>query len=828
LPEKGFHKTLAARILQSLVESFRVFRFMTIGANMPTKSMPENCRRSRAWGLRGKLRARGAIGWLGTSSGRGHAADGPAVFGTRPPVIFEPAPGIVRTLLLFFCINVLLIQGSTTLAAQEPEKGRNERGPAKVGLVLSGGGARGAAHIGVLKVLEREHIPIDYIVGTSFGAIVGGLCAIGYSATEIEQIMQRQDWDQIFSDTPDRKLAPLVERKSSRYQGQLSFKGFSPELPTGLYGGQKLTEIIDFYTTERLLAADYNFDRLPIPFRAVATNLLNGKKYVFKEGRMTEALRASIAIPMLFTPVEKEGMLLVDGGLADNLPTDVARDLGADIIIAVDVTSPLMRKEEIRTFLNVMDQAISLFMQQSVEPNRKLADLVLHPDLGGFSYSDYGQFLKLIHFGEQEAEARLVEIRNLVAAIPPQTHKSLAEGKGSQIIESVTLQGLSAVKEGQLVGEIQAKPGNLLDPKILRADLGRLFSTRLFDSVDYRLERSEAERYKLTYLMKEAPLHTLGASIRFERDYKLVALAEFTARQLFGTPSTATITSIFGGLQDHSATLRYIPPSLPFLFIEPKIYISSRERLDIRDGELVDKFTDRRVGAYFMFGGTFFKRLEIKGGYRDDRVSINGGTPPNQQTGTTHLAGLTLRINRDTLDEQEFPHSGMYFNLQVDKRSQSLGSDASYSKWQGDIDRYIALSPKSTLYLNASAGYSRYAVPFYDRFFLGGYNFSEGGPRRLIGFSRDELAVSQMVIAGATYRRGVFSHPLSFARRGYLTAFYNVVAFSNREEAPYHAQILNGAGIGFALDTMLGPMRIAGGWGEGGRVKFYFSLGPAF
>lgn len=278
-------------------------------------------------------------------------------------------------LLLFFCFTSVL--DPLQLFAQAESGPKADRSIPKIALVLSGGGARGAAHVGVLKVLEREHVPIDCIVGASFGAVVGGLYAIGYSASEIEQIMRHQEWDKLFSDKPDRKLAPLTERKNSRYQGQLSFRGLSPELPTGLYGGQRLTEVFDSYTTERMLAADYDFDRLPIPFRAVATNLLDGKAYVFKEGRMTEALRASIALPLIFTPVDKDGMLLVDGGLVDNLPTDIAREMGANIIIAVDVSSPLLKKDEVQTFLNVMDQTIGLMTQRDLESNRKLADLIL-------------------------------------------------------------------------------------------------------------------------------------------------------------------------------------------------------------------------------------------------------------------------------------------------------------------------------------------------------------------------------------------------------------------------------------------------------------------
>ena len=241
----------------------------------------------------------------------------------------------MRPLILSLVCTLLL----TSLSAQPAPSADRQTRP-KIGLALSGGGARAAAHIGVLKVLEREGIPIDCITGTSFGALAGGLFSAGYSAQELEQILLGQDWNTIFSGAPQRRLTPLMERRIARYQAQVSFRGWEPELPTGLLGGQRLTQALDVLTTSRMLQANFDFDNLPVQFRAVSTNLIDGKPFIFKEGSMTEALRASIAVPFLFTPLEKDGMLLVDGGLVNNLPVDVARSLGADIVIAVDATSP--------------------------------------------------------------------------------------------------------------------------------------------------------------------------------------------------------------------------------------------------------------------------------------------------------------------------------------------------------------------------------------------------------------------------------------------------------------------------------------------------------
>lgn len=622
---------------------------------------------------------------------------------------------------------------------------------------------------------------------------------------------------------------PLLERKNFRYQGQLAFQGYSPELPTGLWGGQKLTEILNSLTTERMLAARYDFDKLPIPFRTVATDLITGNAYIFRDGPMTEALRASVAIPMLFTPVEKGDMLLVDGGLVNNLPTDIARSMGADFVIAVDVTSPLLKKKDIRTFIDVMDQSLSLMMRQSAAGHSKLADVIIRPELDEFTYSDYIRVGEILKRGEREAQRRVADLKGLsgsVAARAPR--QDSAPPSSAPIVTAISFSGLHNVPARQLRNDIRTKTGEKLVPEELARDLSRLYATRLFDRVDCSLEPAGDNEYRLNYILKESPLNTLGASIRYDSDYKFVALAEVTARQLFNSYSSATLSSQFGGLQNHSAAFRYIPPALPFLYVEPKVHLRRRERMDMRDGQLVDQYTDRRVGGQLMLGGTFLKRLEVELGYRTDRVSVRGGTDPNLQADPRQLAGLTLRVNRDTLDAQEYPRNGMSTRFQVDRRSVALGGDFEYWKWQMDVDRFLSLTRKSTVVFRGSAGYTEGDIPFYDQFYIGGFNFSDGGPRQLLGYERDELLARQMAAASVSYRREMFARPVSFAKRIFLTGFYNVAAVSVRESSPYRFSLYHGVGVGLSIDTVLGPARLTAGLGESGRFNFYLSLGPGF
>jgi NTE family protein len=722
------------------------------------------------------------------------------------------------------CLHLLFLAIVSGLSA--PVQTMAQPNPCKVGLVLSGGGARAASHIGILKVLEQEHIPIDCIAATSFGSLIGGFYSIGYSADELESIFANQDWDSIFSDAPQRNLTRLIDRRNARYQGQIAFNGWDPELPSGLWVGQRLTEKMDSLTAKQMLQAQYDFDKLPIPFRAVATNLIDGKAYVFKRGSLTEAMRASMAVPLFFTPVEKDGMLLADGGLADNLPVDVARAMGADIIIAVDATSPLLTKDKIKTFVNVIDQSISLQMDRNVQENRKLASIVLKPDLEKYTFNDYEKISGIVKQGEEEARKHLAEIKALVAGIPTHPRPKLPEIPIPGI-DSVTFRGLNQIKASQINSRGHIRPGDNVNLTEIASDVRRIYATRLFESVTYNLEPAGDNRDRLVFNVKEAPTRTLGASLRYDSHYNFVAFAEFTSRQLFNSPSTATVSTQFGGLEDHFASLRLTPSFAQFLFIEPKLEMHQLERQDIRNQDMVDKFTDKHIGGQLTIG-TSIKQIELSGGYRSERVTVSGGVEPNRLAGVAVQAGFTFHLSRDSLDMPEFPRGGGLLRAQLDKRSTALGGDSNYSKYQIDYQRYFSISGKSTIQINAGAGGSRGPVPFYDLFYIGGYSFSERASRRFLGLDYDELRVNQMAVLGAGYRHQIFSRPLSFVKRGFLTGVYNGIFSSTRQKTPYNFDLLNGVGVGLALDTMIGPFRATGGWGEGGRFHFDISIGPAF
>ncbi|MBI4534882.1 MAG: patatin-like phospholipase family protein [Ignavibacteriae bacterium] len=286
----------------------------------------------------------------------------------------------------------------------------------KIALVLSGGGARGVAQIGVLKVLERYNIPIDFISATSLGAIVGGLYASGYTTAEIETLALSTNWDDVLSLTQETRRTDLViDQKLADDWSFLvvRFRGLDPVIPTAVSSGQRLTDFLSTQTLQALYHPNPSFDDLKTRFRAVSTDLVSGKRIILDDGSLAEALRASATVPLLFNPVEKDSMQLIDGGLVSNIPVDVARNAGYDIVIAVNSTSGLRGADELKVPWQTADQIMGIMMQLSNEQQLRKADIVITPDIGKHLSSNFQGLDSLIHIGEQAAEQEIDKILDL-------------------------------------------------------------------------------------------------------------------------------------------------------------------------------------------------------------------------------------------------------------------------------------------------------------------------------------------------------------------------------------------------------------------------------
>lgn len=283
----------------------------------------------------------------------------------------------------------------------------------RVGVVLTGGGARGAAQIGVLKAFERHRIPVDFIASTSMGAIVGGLYAAGWSLAEIESMATTTDWDYVLSlGSETERSDTFVDQRLSGERSFLTlrFEGFELVLPSAVSSGQRLTTFLSTLTLQATYHPSPSFDDLRIPYRAVATDLVSGRRVVLGEGSLAEAMRASATVPLLFNPIEKDGMRLVDGGLVDNIPVDVAEEAGCDMIVVVNTTSGLRTTAEMEAPWEIADQIMGIMMQRVKEQQLRMADVVITPKLGEHLSSDFHRLDTLIRIGEESAERKIDDV----------------------------------------------------------------------------------------------------------------------------------------------------------------------------------------------------------------------------------------------------------------------------------------------------------------------------------------------------------------------------------------------------------------------------------
>jgi NTE family protein len=379
----------------------------------------------------------------------------------------------------------------------------------RIGLALSGGGVRGLAQIGILKVFEKEGIPVDMIAGTSMGGIVGGLYAAGYSAGELERIALDIDWNDLLSDTPPRLslfLSQREEKEGSLFQFRLD--GFKPYIPTALTSGQKLTNlfadlIMRAKLTSKWFTEPYSdFDNLPIPFRAVTTDLVTGERVIIESGDLAQALRATMTFPLAFSPVEMGDNLLVDGGLVDPIPVEVVREMGANLVIAVNTVSSLLAADKIKTPLDVANQATSIMSLGRQREALQQADFVITPELSGLSSVDFDRVADLIALGEAAAESLVAELKEKISR-----NKTFDPGSDSSEFKicELNLTGNRSMEKNFILGLVGIEPESTITAETVEADLKELFASGYFSEVYATLGKISPEEYSLCFHVSENP-----------------------------------------------------------------------------------------------------------------------------------------------------------------------------------------------------------------------------------------------------------------------------------------------------------------------------------
>jgi len=740
-------------------------------------------------------------------------------------------------LFAVFCLGVC-----ASVPAQEAAKPAEASRP-RIGLVLSGGGARGAAHIGVLKVLEENHVPVDAIAGTSMGAVVGGLYASGLSAAEVERVMTSVDWQDAFRDSPPRSSLNFrrkLEDQNYLVKFPLGLKGWRFRLPRGLVQGQKLTQMLRGLTLP--VAQIQNFDDLAIPFRAVATDIVTGDRVILDHGDLTTAMRASLSAPGVFSPVESEGRMLVDGGLSSNLPIDVAREMGVDILIVVDCGFPLLERGKLDSVATVSNQMLAILIRHNTAEQRKTlkaTDVVIDPALGDFSSLDFNQHAKAMRIGEQAARGQTERLAAL--SIPAGEFQRVVDARAARRSGAPEIKFLR-VEEGseRYAGAIEALFGDQVGKPVsvprLERRVGELYGQGNLEILDYRLVQSDPER-------GEEPGY--GLSLNSRRNswgpnylrFGLQLQNDFEGNSSFNAAARTTMAEItkYGGewvvdLQvgetPRVSTEVYLPVGYRSRwFVMPHAQFQIRTLpLITADEDILAEYRVRTTDFGLDFGRELGNYGEIRVGagrtVGSARVRVGDPLLPPSDFDTNNFFS---EFRYDTVDNVNFPRNGASF--QLGWRGEREGGGDSQDADLLVFDQLFARSwGRHTMMLWTSGG----TRLDNDADVLRSY-FSLGGFLNMSGITPETLVGPHYAIA-----RGIYYRQVGRRGQGFLNVPVYVGAsletgnvWTSRRDISLESARTNGS-LFIGLDTLLGPVYFATGFDEGGGSAYYLFLGRTF
>jgi NTE family protein len=403
-----------------------------------------------------------------------------------------------------FLTIIFLVQTSILFAQQKPQGKRP-----KLGLVLSGGGAKGFAHVGAIKVFEEAGLHFDYIGGTSMGSIIGGLYAMGYHPDTMTKIIRSQDWTMLLNDKIQRKYIPIEEKvNADRFVVSLPIKESKVQLKQGLYDGQMINILLAETTSPVQNITD--FSKLETPFVCIGTDLVTGENVVLNKGSLAKALRASMSIPSYFTPVDIDGRLLVDGGIVNNFPVLEVKNMGADIIIGVDIQSGLYAREEITTMVRVLDQVTSFYRIEANNIAVKNTDIYIKPELSGYDMMSFTSFDSIYKAGEIAARAILPQLKHLADSInsfgTTEYKPKDTRPPDSIFITVVQYKGLHKVSKNFLDGSLQVKPRTWVKMADLKEGVLRAYGSGFFESINYSFLHDEINEIVLLHLDQQLPM----------------------------------------------------------------------------------------------------------------------------------------------------------------------------------------------------------------------------------------------------------------------------------------------------------------------------------
>lgn len=709
----------------------------------------------------------------------------------------------------------------------------------KVGLVLSGGGAKGIAHVGALKVIEEAKIPIDYIAGTSMGAIIGGLYSIGYTAHQLDSIVKSEDWSFLLSDAARRDTKTFVEKEEdARYVLTVPFNRTPKEaIPDGLIKGKNLEALFNRLTIGYHDSLSYQ--KFPIPYACVAVDLVKGEEVIFHSGSLAPTMRASMAIPAAFTPMRLDSMVLVDGGLVNNFPVDVAKQMGADLIIGVDVQNEKDDNDKVTTVADVVDRMATMLSRDKYAENLKGVDVYIKVDVEGFTAASFTmEALDTLNVrGEFAAREEWDELINLKRSIGisedyiPDVHgpyKFLSDTNPIHIVH-ISFGDMEETDRLRLIEKCKLTEGSEMTMKQLNKAVDELYATQIYTNVSYTLNEVP-QGYNLVFSMDDNRVNLFRFGLRF--DWEEVASVLLNSVYHFNTriPTTAALTARFGKRSGVRVDYQVLPSPLRFFNLSYSYYYND---INIyRKGRREYNTTFDHHLAEIGYSNIFNQDLKLGVGIRfehyDYKSFLFNNREDDMRISPEGFFSYYALLRYETMDKKVYPTRGT-----------SLQGDASL--YTDNLFSYKKHSPFAALSLWWKTVYSvseRFAIipAGYGRVLVGSdspypYLNAIGGdiPARYIqhqlpfeGINHVELVDNSVFIASVRLRQRLGNKHYVF-----LTGNYGLT--NHDLDGIFKGRNLIGGSISYGYDSLFGPIEASLNYSNSAkRVGFYLNVGYKF
>lgn len=736
----------------------------------------------------------------------------------------------------------------------------------KIGLVLSGGGAKGIAHIGIIKAMEREGIKPDFISGTSMGSIIGGLYATGYSADQLDTIVRAIDWSLVLSNNIPLNYISYEEKEYyNRYLAEFPIIDAKLTLPTGLIEGQMLSEVLTHYTWPSMKYE--SFDDFPIPFRCVATDVSTGNPIIFNDGPLSEALRASMSIPTAFTAAKLDSTLAVDGGVVNNFPVEELINMGADIIIGVNVGDGFIKADEIGSMTGILVQVAMIPGLKRLKDQIELCDIYIKPDLKNYGTASFSNYKEILELGYAAGEKHQDEFRKLaqLLKLPKREFQGMPLKVDSILISTINLEGNKLVENNLIRSKLGIFEGNFVSRNDIEKGVRRVYGLTNFKKVIYHINKNDhSETYTLTIKLDEKPPGELKASVHYDNLFSAGILLNLTLRNMFLKSSR----TIFTG--DVSKNPKFRFDYLVYTGGKRRAalninYEYLKEEIPSYESGLID---DIQVQKRNIFSAGFISTQSLKQSIYigsawnilNEKSRFSTIIPSGVKNVNSQYLNLIFSYFRNTLDDRNYstkgldfsftgsfsPHTAYRINFEngVDTVYLDIGGGLSIPFSEEDLNRliinpltpntfasalikfnkYIAVSDKFQFITNLSTGltFSTDSIASFQNFRVGGNQLVRFSDNRFMGLNFAEIDVPNFAIAGL-FMQNVLFRNLYLKYGANLLLHYEHISLS--DPSTFDPQILfeDNSVIGFGIQgtykSPLGP--ISGGISRNTRDSFY-------